>query len=57
MENAVFSRSFIRECRIPHARLATMIVTGVQLPATMTQTSDGEIVNEIDFVSSHLALV
>ncbi len=58
MENAVFSRLLMMECRITNARIATFIlITGVRLPATMMQTGDGELVKEIDFVSSKLALI
>ena len=57
MENAVFSRSFIRKSRIPHARMRTadylaVALTGVQLPGTMMQTSNGDIVKYTSLVHS-----
>ena len=54
----MFSCLLMMECRITNARIATFIlITGVRLPATMMQTGDGELVKEIDFVSSKLASI
>ncbi len=60
----MFSRSFIRKSRIPHARMRTaeylaVALTGVQLPGTMMQTRNGDIVKlcKIDFPSSQFTLV